>query len=370
MSLTTKFKSSYLKGFDCRLSTFRNNLACNGIVLSNAMTLGLSGSLIFCCNNGTFQRLPITIIAGISDQSLEGLSSRINCYLFHSVFDVNDDWLAEIQKYLAYNVPVNVAINRVRLQEILNSNGSGNPQLMNMGFHFITITDYNQEKKVFTIFETDSSDEIHLSPEELKEIWFYDVFHQRKTRDLLQSCNGQWYGIITGEFNDEVLIPNSINAIQKVLLNFYNSPHKDLIGEKALNLFFEEVNTWYLPARDPRMFSHNIKFLNLMNNNLSGGGMGRKLYSYFLNELSAKMMDEDLKQVSRLFLYSSKLWKEFISQLNGAIEIENNNFNIDYNLIKNLVHAYANEIVKAEINQMYQLKEWTKSKIYATSVAS
>lgn len=365
MSLTDKFKSNYLRGFDCRLSTFRNSLACNDIVISNAMALGLSGSLIFCCNNGnTFKKLEIALVAGVSDQSLEGLAARTNSYIFNSVFDINDDWKFEIETYLSQNIPVNVAINRVRLQQICKDHEFNNPFFVNMGFHFVTITNYDRKRDVFTLFETDSAMEILLSSDDLKEIWFYDVMNPRQNRDLLQSCNGQWYAILVGKADEEFLISGALHAIHKVICNFYNAPHNKIMGINALQTFESAAHSWYSPNNNPELIGQTIRLLSLISNNLTGGGMGRKLYSYFLNELSSKLQNEALKEVSFIFKKTSALWTAFVTQLNQSIDYRNGSHHIDFSVIKNAVDDYVHEIVAAEKNQMKMLNEWYRSKTY------
>ncbi|HVW61046.1 MAG TPA: hypothetical protein VHC48_13445, partial [Puia sp.] len=69
MTLTETYKKNYLPGFDCRMTTFRNNLAFYGNNLSNGMILGLSGCLSFIYATPSENRIPYYTILGVTDQT-------------------------------------------------------------------------------------------------------------------------------------------------------------------------------------------------------------------------------------------------------------------------------------------------------------
>lgn len=350
MTLTSKFKKIYIPGFDCRLSTFRNSLALNDIVLSNSMTLGLAGTLIFCFNDGMiYSRIPAFVVTGINDQSLEGLAFNLNAYLLKGRMYDMEQAKAQISTYLSMGIPLNVAINRAELQRI---QGIETNQI-NMGHHYVTITEFNQQTNRFIIFETDTAKEIELTDCELENIWFSDLKQKRSNIDPFQLCDGQWYAFFSREFNREQLINACYSGVNKVLLNFFNSPFDSIYGLTALKKFSSEVHTWKTDFYSIPNIVESILVMRAMESGMSGGGFGRKLYSYFLSEFSGYIKDSELKCIAYDFLELSVEWTKFVSVVSALVE-KRDIVEEYFNNIENKI----DEIVILEISAMNKLNSW------------
>lgn len=350
MTITEKFKKRYIPGFDCRLSTFRNCLAFNDIVLSNSMVLGLSGTLIFCFNDGKiYSRLPHFVIAGINDQSLEGLAFNLNIYLLRGrMLNINDVRL-KLGELLNHS-PVNIAINRQRLHQI---RGLENNQI-NMGFHFVTVTDYDLNSGEVTIFETDFTQPIVITENQLEEIWFSDLLQSRSVVDPLQLVDGQWYSFFCSkEFSRDDLIKASIRGIEKVITNFFTSPVDFIIGESALLSFKQYFLSLSEEDLCDRTIKESLLLFSAMESGMSGGGLGRKIYSYFLSELGTLLGDLTLKSIATNFKDQAILWRVFTSELsNGANANDQRNF----------IHENIERLVDGELECMNELKLWLKNR--------
>ena len=351
MEITKKFKKKYVPGFDCRLSTFRNSLASSNVSLSNSMILGLSGSLIFCFNDGKiYSRLPFFVVAGINDQSLEALAFNLNIYLLRGRMYNIEDAKVQIRKFLSMDIPLNIAINRGALQGFFDSS-SGQ---INMGHHYITLTNYDEEQELFTIFETDSAQEIYITENQLETIWFYDLKHKREDIDPFQMCDGQWYSFFCNEtITTNELIDSCYHAIYKVMLNFFNSPINTIYGISALRNFQNTVHSWGSNLNRMDELREFIHVMSAMESGMSGGGFGRKLYGYFLNEFSSMIDDKNLKNISQDFIKLGKLWRSFMQHLMHFSNNEERSSDKFSELIVQIDY-----LTRFEISCMEALKAW------------
>ncbi len=183
MTLTEKYKVNYLPGFDCRMTTFRNNLAYYGHVLSNGMILGLSGCLSFIYGTPEKNRIPFFTAVGITDQTLEGLSTVFDSYISRGRYHIDDKNILEsLKEKLAKNILINVAINRPLLSHLRMGKGKDDFTVdpLNIGFHYVTITEVNDNN--ITFFETDYREPLTYDFGTFKELWFFDK--QRSVLDV------------------------------------------------------------------------------------------------------------------------------------------------------------------------------------------
>lgn len=350
MTITEKFKKRYIPGFDCRLSTFRNCLALNDIVLSNSMVLGLAGTLIFCFNDGKiYSRLPHFVIAGINDQSLEGLAFNLNIYLLRGrMLNINDVRI-KLGELLNHS-PVNIAINRQRLHEI---RGIENNQI-NMGFHFVTVTNYDLSSGEVTVFETDFTQPIIITEKQLEEIWFSDLLQSRDVVDPLQLVDGQWYSFFcSNQFSRENVIKASIRGIEKVIANFFASPVDFIIGRNALINFKRYFLSLSEDDLSDRTVKQSLLLFLAMESGMSGGGLGRKIYSYFLSELGTLLGDLKLKAIATKFKDQGNQWRVFAGQLSMGGNVSDQ---------RNFIHAYIDRLVEGELECMNELKLWLENR--------
>lgn len=351
IEITNSLKKKYVPGFDCRLATFRNTLAVQNVSLSNSMMLGVAGSLIFCFNdNKYYSRLSEFVVAGISDQSLEYLTSHLNLYLFRGRMSDIETAETELIKYLSMGLPVNIAINRKILQDYC---GQQTGQI-NMGHHYVTITSYDEEQGYFTLFETDSPHPILVTKEQLNQIWFSDLIRKRENVDPFQLCDGQWYTFKCKQIRRQELTKMSLLGISKVIDNFFASPIPEIFGIEALKKFCNTVPSWEHPE-NIELLKRSLAVLNAMESGMSGGGLGRKLFGYFLSELSEIMNDQEIKLISMEFTELAVLWRNLMRM-----------FNIYFGLLPAPAHIVHFDMIKQavkkierkEIECMSALKDW------------
>lgn len=358
MTLTERYRQNYLPGFDCRMTTFRNNLAFYGYVLSNGMTLGLSGCLSFIYAAPAANRIPFYTIVGITDQTLEGLSVVFDTYLTRGECVLEPEGITDfLENNLRNNILINAAINRPLLNHIRQGGTYSDfvVQPTNVGFHFITITGF--EADIVTFFETDDARPLEVDLETFLHLWFFDSIHGRSVFDANQSCNGKYYTImhpgIAAQTNKHALI----FSMDKVAGSYFAVTKNYSHGINGLKEFFCSMQSWDAGMTDKGCLINSLFFMKILELNLSGGGFGRRLYSSFLAESAALLHDNSLKSVAMEFRKTAKLWSYFINEI-CADAIISGIMENDFSGLKSLVSRYAGDIVNAENSQFENLKEW------------
>ncbi|MCJ7934770.1 MAG: BtrH N-terminal domain-containing protein [Chryseobacterium sp.] len=361
MMVTELYKRNYLPGFDCRMATFRNNLAYYGYNFSNGMMLGLSGCLSFIYSKPEGNRIPYYTILGITDQTLEGLSSVFDSYLIYGncSFD-RSDVLTLLKTNLEKNIVINAAINRPLLNHIRKGNDLKYFVFNSSytGFHFVTITGLKDDK--ITFFETDYSKPLEYDVDTFINLWFYDTIHNRASYDSSQACNGKYYTIHPPKFDPHKNKNALLFLIEKVTNNFFTEGKYYHNGVQALHDFFEDITTWRHSA-DKNCAINSIFYIKILEMNLSGGGFGRRLYSSFLAEVAEIIDDNTLKSIAREFKETSKLWTSFINAISSP-ETINSLMSGQLDLFESLAEAHSTAIITAETNQFTHLNNWIKLK--------
>ncbi|MGV4413938.1 DUF4872 domain-containing protein [Chryseobacterium sp. T1] len=361
MTLTELYKRNYLPGFDCRMATFRNNLAYYGYNLSNSMMLGLSGCLSLIYSKPEGNRIPYYTILGITDQTLEGLSSVFDSYFIYGYCSFNrSDVLTLLKKNLDKNILINAAINRPLLNHISKGNNLEDFVLNSSytGFHFVTITELKDDK--ITFFETDYSQPLEYDVETFINLWFYDTIYNRKLHHSGQACNGKYYMIHPPKFEPHKNKNALLFLIEKVTNNFFTEGKYYHNGVLALHDFFEDIKTWKYNV-DKNCAVNSIFYIKILEMNLSGGGFGRRLYSSFLAEVAEIMDDNTLKSIAREFKETSKLWTSFINTISSPETIKSL-MSDEFDLLESLAEAHSTAIITAETTQFNHLNNWIKFK--------
>lgn len=357
---TEKYKEHYLPGFDCRLTTFRNNLAYYDIEISNGMILGLSGCLIFMYSASDKNSLNISFIAGISNQTLEALTQIYSVHLLLKRYSHSDDIYTDIRNLLSHGFIINILINRPYLDHIRNNpNNAYRVEPYNIGHHFVTITNIDRNNNV-TIFETNTSKFFILNPNELKAVWFFDEKYKRPIIDGFLECQGYYYYFTPPKIDahkDKDLI---LNSILHVVKNFYQDKDNSF-GFLGLKKFFSDIRTWRNNPVLLQKLKMTILVMKVNESLLSGGGLGRKLYSYFLIEVSNLFKDDKLRIIANQFKETSELWSNFIMELFSVVN--NSTKNIEQSLfhMDKIIDHYANRIIDAEDNQIKSLYTWLRT---------
>lgn len=360
MNLTAKYQANYMPGFDCRMTTYRNNLAVYDCALSNGMILGLSGCLSLIYGHPGKNRIPFYTLVGITDQTLEGLASVFDTYLTRGQMELHDPKvLGYIKEYLNKDTVVNVAINRPYLNHLRAGKSKEDFSIhpTNIGFHYVSITAVEGDQ--ITFFETDYSKPLTYDFETFKELWFYDQVHGRDTVDPHQKCNGKYYTINKPGIAAHKSKPTLVYSISKVVKSFTAVKEDYDHGLKALNDFFDQMQRWHLNADKHQMIS-SVFFLKILEHNLSGGGFGRRLYSSFLAETAQHLNNEELQDIARDFRATAKLWSNCVKALSSPQTIQSITQGKPDEL-KHIIREFRNDIINAEKQQFERLNAWIDS---------
>ncbi|MEP2936690.1 MAG: DUF4872 domain-containing protein [Gilvibacter sp.] len=360
MNLTQKYKENYMPGFDCRMTTYRNNLAVYDCALSNGMVLGLSGCLSLVYGHPEKSRIPFYTLVGITDQTLEGLASVFDTYLIRGEMELDDAQILEkIKDNLQKGVVVNAAINRPFLNHLRAGNTAEDFTIhpTNIGFHYVSITAVEDGK--ITFFETDYSEPLTYDFEVFKELWFYDQIHGRATMDPHQKCNGKYYTIFKPGIQAQHSKPTLMYCINKVVKSFYAVKNDYDHGLTGLEDFFDQMQQWHQNPDKHQLIS-SVYFLKILERNLSGGGFGRRLYSSFLAEVAQLFNDKTLQDIAIDFRETSKLWASCIKALGSPLTIKGI-AQSDPDTLQQIITDYKTKIIHAEKQQFERLGAWIET---------
>lgn len=361
MTLTEKYKANYLPGFDCRMTTFRNNLAYYGLNISHGMILGMSGCLSSINYSKVENRFPNFTVKGVMSQTLEELSSVFDTNLTSAKFAKEDRniWNT-IKEMLNNNILVNAAINGKFLQHIRSRNNKEKFVIdsSDSSFHFVTITGLNNN--TVTFFETDFGKPLTYDTSTFLELWFFDEINKTHGSNQLERCEGKYYTISAPKQAANSSKVAILLAIKKVTENFFYSKLHLEYGSRGAKKLFEEIVNWKTIS-DPKGLASSVLFMKILERYFSGGGFGRRLYSLFLNEASIELADVDLKQIAIEFRETSNLWMLFVKEFSSMSVISKITKN-DFLLFDQIVDKYSGLLVFAEQQQFINLKDWIQSK--------
>ncbi len=369
MDLTEKYRLKYISGFDCRMTTFRNTLAtCYEYDVSNGMMVGLSGCLTMVYGEPNQSRIPFYTLAGLTDQSLEGLSTVFGVYLTRGKFQKDDpDILSAIKKYLERGIVVNVALNRPLLVHVL-SGGDINEftwGLSNVGFHYVSITSIEDGNIIF--FETDRPKPIAMDFQTFKLLWFCDEIFRRSSKDPMQLCNGSFYTIENPTIEAHKNELSIRFAIEKVIKGFLNNNDHTTYGIVAIRKFYEGLSSWASHHTKDQLLN-SLELIYVLERFLSGGGFGRRLYSSFLSEAATQLEDQDLKSIACDFRETSDMWSKFVRKLCGD-ETKNSLLNNDFEQLRSVLNQNIDSIISAEESQFKSLSTWSdKTKVLCQKI--
>ncbi|WP_036384178.1 DUF4872 domain-containing protein [Muricauda sp. MAR_2010_75] len=359
MDLTEKYRLKYISGFDCRMTTFRNTLAtCFEYNVSNGMMVGLSGCLTMVYGDPIQSRIPFYTLAGLTDQSLEGLSTVFGVYLTRGKFQRDDIGILDsIKGYLSQGIVVNVALNRPLLVHVLSGKSINEFKWWpsNVGFHYVSITSIEDGSVVF--FETDCPKPISLDFKIFKLIWFCDEIFTRSSKDPMQLCNGTFYTIQNPSMEAHKNELTIRFAIEKVTNGFLNKRGNHTHGIVAIRKFHEGLSNWN-PNMDKEQLLNSLELIYVLERFLSGGGFGRRLYSSFLSEAASIIEDQDLKSIASDFRETSDLWSTFVRKLCN-VEVKKSILIGDFEKLRSILNQNVDLILHAEESQFISLATWS-----------
>lgn len=354
---TEKYTKNYIPGFDCRLTTFRNNLAYYDLNITNSMALGLSSCFNFHYSPSYENMLGLIFINGITNQSIESLSTIFSTHLFQKKCTYkNYDYIKEVKEVLEMGCIANILINREMLKHIRTKS----PQEFapnnsyNIGHHYISIVGVDNGGN-FIAMETDSSKPFKLQSEELEKIWFFDNLYSRNIVDSFLKCDGYYYYFMKPKINahkDKVSIIFAINNVIQVFLQ----NELENWGMIGMQKFFNDLE------RDIEALSNIEKSIWMFKVNefyLSGGGLGRRLYGNFLSEASIIFKSDELSKIASMFMTTGKYWTQFIKDIASLAKRDKKIIQSDFSPV---ITRYKTLILSNEKNQMNLLYEWLKSK--------
>ncbi|MHA1383321.1 MAG: BtrH N-terminal domain-containing protein [Candidatus Helarchaeota archaeon] len=325
------------KGKHCESTSMRDIIEQVGIPISEPMAFGLDATMGFVFFDSTTKTsassqpvmdMPFFIGGKQGTITKDSLACRIlGLTIREETFQSpNEAWLSST-KYLEQNIPLIIMADMYYLTYFEWKED------FHFGRHSIVLCGYDDKKDVALVCDNNFDEVLEISIEQLKK-----ARNSKYGPTFLQPYNSQ-YIIRHRPDGKRPPFPAAVKlAIQQVSKNM-RAVSINSQGLTALKIFAKSIPKWQdiLKAITSRPYDVIEMLYGYIEEYGTGGGLFRKLYSTFLNELSEN--DEILtgprawnsKEISLLnqsfemIKESGDLWSEFASCLKSALNTDREN---------------------------------------------
>jgi|GEM_PF-1322149 len=329
-------------GLNCGSAPIRDLLEFYGYRFTEPMCFGMGSGLNFVYHHGgpeildKHYRAPITIITGRTSAPYVELCSvlgvKINVKRTH---DQKRAW-EEVKELVAQNIPVACDIDVEMLQ---NNNPVTERYGWHMGGHKTIIIGYDETANTVELIENMIADPITVS---------LDLFTtMRSSADLYPSENEWFYIDPPDKLQDlevalKMAMIKNVHALKHPAFTVKGPQGKvDAIGMPGLETWYREMTKWpEILEEDSLIASILTAFLQ---NNISGGGMYRKMYARFLREADDCLNVPDLVDASNIYRKLANDWEELIAQMMQCIESKTYDIFKDPQFVKLVDTIYTQE---------------------------
>jgi hypothetical protein len=334
--------SSHRLGLNCGSAPIRDLLEFKGYKFTEPMCFGLGSGLNFVYHHGGTEvldkqyRAPFTIITGRTSTPYVELCNVLGVKI--TVQRTNDSKYAweEVKELINRNIPVACDIDVEMLQ---NNNPVTEKYGWHMGGHKTIIIGYDEEKNKAQLIENMIEDAITVP---------LDLFTtMRNSADLYPSQNEWFYIDVPDKIQDlkialKMALIKNVQAMENPSFTVEDENERyKTTGIPGLEYWYSEITNWpNILEKDRLIASILTAFLQ---NNISGGGMYRKMYARFLREADDHLNIPSLVEASNIYRVLANDWESLIQMMMLCItEDEYSRFK-DEQFIKVVNNIYFNE---------------------------
>ncbi len=310
------FPAYHKKGdFLCEISSFRDILHYYGYDLTLEMCFGISSAMGFGYGAGHLTRplspdyfLPFYIATGFAPFPLRNACRLTNVWSQSGrTRNSNGAW-DTVKKYINDGRPVVVEVEMMKYIPLLGipALNSKNPGIdwinFQIGGHVIIIIGYDEQEGTVLIIETMLKDPVKIPLDKLREC--------REVFDGFVPPENEWsvYYVPPKLPPLSSMIINSIQrTIHQMKYPYKFSPHHHF-GLDGLKKFKDEIFKWP-DLMDTFQLQRSLYMVyNSSDRICKDGGFLRKLFAKFLDESSAIIKNEKLKQAAAKYWELRDLW--------------------------------------------------------------
>jgi uncharacterized protein DUF4872/butirosin biosynthesis protein H-like len=277
----------------CETGAISGLLRHNGLHLSEAMVLGITGGIFFAYLKIRALPFPTFVVRSAPGSILKNMTRRVKAG-FHVVkFRDADNAQAALDALLAQGIPVAVQVDMFHMDYI--------PAYMRVHFngHFVTV--FAKEGDSYTV-----SDGYHPKVAQVPDA---DLRKARFARGDLAPRGTMFYVKDVPRKPD--LRKPIIAGIKHSCRNMTGLP-VPFLGVKGIRRFASKLTEWPSLTRDEVHLSHEIMSINVILEERGTGGAGfRFMFASFLREASAALGDNtQLADMAREMMAIGDRWRE------------------------------------------------------------
>lgn len=348
-------------GKHCISTSLRDVFEYNGFMFSEEMIFGLDSGLGFHLCEAT-HKLGSLFVGGKSNLFEGNICNNLGVNLIQNV-PQNDmsAWL-EVKQFVDKKIPVMVFADMYYLDYFQKKQPP-------FGGHMIVIIGYDLTKKEVYVSERLDDLLIEKGPNQLLSISFSNLQLARSSeKDFISRPNRRWFVL---EFPSELNIKSGIR--KSIALNVERFLNSEENGIKSLHLFPLKLKTCLDNIMESNLSLKELVYMTkkqllfiyaCIEKNGTGGGLFRKMYSGFVNEIYRNYdTDPLLYKAYHDFVAAAEKWSEIatliykvVLNLNGKLQKEV--LKEKTNTLCERVNIYTRDIEIIEKRAFLSLAQW------------
>ena len=300
-------------GVHCESSALRDIFEFYGFTFSESMIFGLGSGLGFIYWYG--KQMPYPFVGGRARDLYKNLCSNLGVVVKVSKTSSKTKAYEALRKLIAENVPVMIHVDMPFLKYL------GLPEEAHFGGHVVVVVGIDENEGVVYIADTNF--------EKLQTATLKELEEARASKFKPFPPENKWF---TFEFPSELTsLEKAIKrGISKTVNTMLEPPIRNL-GTRGIQRFASEIVKWpkeYPPGKPPFQQLYEVTYIMLEEDG-TGGGCFRYLYSKFLKEASEHLgikevadLGEQYRQVGEKWTKAAHLIRDIPSNPTNIIEIK------------------------------------------------
>ena len=341
MRVVLDLEQYHKMGSHCLTTCFVTLFRQKGVDMPEEVSLGLGSGLGF-----TYVRQKEGFIFGGRGGNLEqNLAAALGCEIVSNKTENRECAWQYNRKLLEVGNPLICDVDMAYLPymvEKLKTNGSG------FSGHKLILFGFDDEKNETYVLDYLWNNIIIVNTDDFKSA------ASSSTKPISPDNSSIYFQI------PEELYPleHSINSAIGYNVNQMRSPVGIGLGLKAIKRFYRELRNWPDILNEHALrYELNMAYF-VFEKIGTGGGNFRRMYSRFLKFCAAKLKDENLMEVCRIYGVLGKLWK--------IVAFDLYNTSIDPNILNNKIfmrkYDIGDQILKLETEGIEQLERYIGGK--------
>lgn len=280
------------QGVHCESTSLRDIFEFHGFRFSEPMIFGIGSGLGFIYWHS--KQMPYPFVGGRARDFAKNLCSNLNVAIKMNKTANKTRAYESVRALVSNNIPVMIHVDMPYLKYL------GLPEQAHFGSHTVVVAGLDEEKGTAYIADTMFKDLQTATLEELERA--------RSSTFKPFPPENKWF---TFEFPAKLTLTKAAvrNALKETAQTMLDPPIKNL-GVKGISHFADEITKWpkLFPPEKPLFKQLYAVTYVMIQEDGTGGGLFRYLYSRFLKEAGELLDNEELADVGRRYREMGQRW--------------------------------------------------------------